>query len=53
VAGSRVRLDRRHCPLIDEEADDPAALSHTDRELREREAQGDLLDIEMQEAKLI
>jgi hypothetical protein len=37
---------------IDAEADDKAALSHADRELRTAETMGDLLDIERQEAAL-
>ena len=42
------RLDEE----ISSESDDRAALSHTDRELRSAEIQGDLLDIERQEASL-
>ena len=38
---------------IDAESDDAASLSHEDRQLREAEAQDDLLDIERQEAALI
>jgi hypothetical protein len=43
------RLDAK----IDAEADDPAALSHTEREKRESEVMGDLLEIERQEAALV
>ena len=42
------RLDEE----ISSESDDGAALSHTDRELRSAEIQGDMLDIERQEAAL-
>jgi hypothetical protein len=42
-------LDRE----IASEADDPASLSHADRELRSAEAMGDLLEIERLEAALI
>jgi hypothetical protein len=38
---------------IDAEADDAASLSHEERQQREAEAQGDLLDIERQEAELV
>jgi hypothetical protein len=38
---------------IDTESDDSAALSHTDRELRSAEIQGDLVDTERQEASLV
>jgi hypothetical protein len=38
---------------INTEADDPASLSHADRELRTAEAMADLLEIERQEAALI
>jgi hypothetical protein len=39
--------------LVTEESDDAAALSHVEREKREAEVLGDLLDIERQEATLI
>jgi hypothetical protein len=39
--------------LIDAEADDAASLSHEERQRREAEALGDLLDIERQEAALV
>ena len=35
--------------MIPEEADDPASLSHTDREIRSTEVQGDLLSTEREE----
>jgi hypothetical protein len=38
---------------IDAEADDAASLSHEERQRREAEAMGDLLDIERQEAALV
>jgi hypothetical protein len=38
---------------IDAEADDDAALTHEARQQREAEVQGDLLDIERQEAALV
>jgi hypothetical protein len=50
-----------HCDLlikrldeeISSESDDGAALSHTDRELRSAEIQGDMLDLERQESELV
>jgi hypothetical protein len=42
-------LDRE----IDAEADDPASLSHTDREVRAAEVQADLVEVERVEAELV
>ena len=39
--------------LVTEEADDPASLSHTERQKREAEAMGDLLASERDEAALV
>jgi hypothetical protein len=45
-------LIKRLDELITDESDDGAALSHEQRQQRESEVQGDLLDIERQEATL-
>jgi hypothetical protein len=46
-------LIKRLSAEIDTESDDPASLSHADRELRSSEVAGDLLAVEFDEAALV